>query len=74
MKVKDHHIVQLFLNMTAYYKHIWRKKAIPEHLHVSKKSQDNSDMHLDFKKRLQVFLLDPTFGNTEFYYFSVDQS
>ena len=56
------------------YLELWRKKAIPEHLHVSKKSQDNSDMHLDFKKRLQVFLLDPTFGNTEFYYFSVDQS
>jgi len=51
-----------------------KKKAIPEHLHFSKKSQDNSDMHLDFKKRLQVFLLDPTFGDREFYYFSVDQS
>ena len=31
-------------------------------------------MHLDFKKRLQVFLLDSSFGDIEFYYFSVDQS
>ena len=31
-------------------------------------------MHLDFKKWLQVFLLDPIFGDKEFYYFSVDQS
>ena len=34
--------------------------------------QDNSDMYLDFKKWLQVFLLDLGFGDTEFYYFSVD--
>ena len=31
-------------------------------------------MPLDFKKWLQVFLLDPSSGDTEFYYFSVDQS
>ena len=31
-------------------------------------------MQLDFKKEYQVFLLDPSFDNTEFYYFSVDQS
>ena len=36
--------------------------------------QDNSNMHLDFNKLLQVFLLDPSFGDTEFYYFPVDQS
>ena len=41
---------------------------------VFKKFQDNSDMHLDFKKWWQVLLLDPSFGDTEFYYFSVDQS
>ena len=51
------------------YLELWRKKAIPEHLHVSKKSQDNSDMHLDFKKRLQVFLLNGSFSDIEFYYF-----
>ena len=31
-------------------------------------------MPLDFKKWLQVFLLDPSSGDIEFYYFSVDQS
>ena len=36
-----------------------------------KKFQGNSDMHLDFKKLLQVFLLDPSFGDIEFYYFSI---
>ena len=28
-----------------------------------KKFQDNSDMYLDFKKWLQIFLLDPSFGD-----------
>ena len=46
---------------------------MPGHLNISKKIQDNSDMHLDFKKWLQVFLLNPSFDNTEFY-FSVDLS
>ena len=27
-------------------------------------------MHLDFKKGLQVFLLDPSFDSMQFYYFS----
>ena len=47
--------------------------------HISKKDnsiiffffkifQDNSDMHLDFKKWLQVFLLNGSFGGIEFYY------
>ena len=31
-------------------------------------------MHLDFAMWLQTFLLDLSFGDTEFYYFSVDQS
>jgi len=31
-------------------------------------------MHMDFKKGLQVFLLDSSFGYIEFYYFPVDQS
>ena len=39
-----------------------------------KKFQDNSDMDLEFKKWLQVFLLDSNFSDIEFYYFSVDQS
>ena len=41
-----------------------------------KKFQDNSDMHvhMDFKKCLQVFLLNGSFGKIEFYNFSVDQS
>ena len=30
-------------------------------------------MHLDFKQWLQISLLDPTFGDIEFYHFSVDQ-
>ena len=30
-------------------------------------------MHLDFKKWLQVFLLDPSFGDIGFYDFSIDQ-
>ena len=41
---------------------------------LSKKFQANSDMPLDFKKWLQVFPLDPSSGDIEFYYFSVDQS
>ena len=39
IKVKDPHILQLFLNMAAPQKHIWSsggKKAIPEHLYFSK--------------------------------------
>ena len=31
-------------------------------------------MHLDFKKLFQVFVLDPSFGDKEFCYFSVKQS
>ena len=38
-----------------------------------KKFQDNSDMHLDVKKWLQGFLLDPNFADIEFYYFSVSE-
>ena len=30
-------------------------------------------MHLDFNKWLQAFLLDPSFGEIEFYNFAVDQ-
>ena len=63
--------------MTAHYKYVWSsggKKPISEFLYFSKNFQDNFDMHLDFAKWLQVFLLDPSFGNIEFYYFSVDQS
>ena len=33
------------------------------------KLQDNSDTDLDFKKWLQVFLLNGSFGDTEFCYF-----
>ena len=39
-----------------------------------KKFQDNSEMHLGFKNWLQVFLLNGSFGEIEFYNFSVDQS
>ena len=35
---------------------------------VFKKFQDNSDTHLDFKKWSQVFLLNGSFGDTEFYF------
>ena len=34
-----------------------------------KKFQDNSDMCQDFKKWLQIFLLNDSFGDVEFYYF-----
>ena len=53
LKVRNHHLVQLFLNMAAHQKHIWsfgEEKSIPRHLYFSKKFQDNSDIHLDFKK------------------------
>ena len=46
--------------MTAHYKHIWSsggKKSNTWAFVVFKKFQDNCDMHLDFKKWLQVFLL-----------------
>ena len=36
---------------------------------IFQKFQDNSDMHLDFKKLLQVFLLNGSFSDIEFYYF-----
>ena len=39
-----------------------------------KKFKDNSDVHLDFNRGLQVFLLNGSFGVTDFYIFSVDQS
>ena len=38
-----------------------------------KNFQDNSDMHLDYKKSLQVFLLNGSFDDIEFHYFSFDQ-
>ena len=31
-------------------------------------------MYVDFKKQLLVFLLDPNFGDIDFYYFPVAQS
>ena len=34
-----------------------------------KKFQDNSDMHLDFKKLLEVFLLNDSFGDKGFNFF-----
>ena len=40
----------------------------------SKKFQDNSDMYMDFKNWLQVFLLNGSVGDIEFQNFSVDQS
>ena len=49
-----------------------RKKRNTWEFVFFKKFQDSSDKHLDFKKWLQVFLFDPSFGDTEFYYFSVD--
>ena len=57
------------------YLELWRKKKSNIWAFVFfKKFQDNSDMHLDFKKWLQVFLLNYSSGDLEFYYFSVDQS
>ena len=35
-----------------------------------KNFQDNSDMHLDFNRGLQVFLLNGSFDDTDFYNFS----
>ena len=37
-----------------------------------KNFQNNSDIYLDFKRWLQVFLSNGSFGDIEFYYFSVD--
>ena len=48
---------------------LWRKKSNTWAFVFFKKFQDNCDMHLDFKKWLQVFLLNGTFTDTEFYYF-----
>ena len=53
----------------------WPKKTISTWVFVFfKKLQDNSAMYLDFKKWLQVFLLNASLGDIEFYNFSVDQS
>ena len=38
-------------------------------IHVFKKIQDNSNIHLGFLKQLQVFLLNGSFSDIEFYYF-----
>ena len=49
IKVKNHHIVQLFLKIGCSletYLEPWRKKAVLGDLFF----QDNSDTHLDFKK------------------------
>ena len=51
------------------YLELWRKKKQYLGICIFQK-MDNSD----FKKWLQVFLLNPSFGDIEFYYFSVDQS
>ena len=74
--IKDHHSPVVFKHGSSLeiYLALWRKKAIPGPLYFSKKFQENYDMGLGFKKRLQVFLLNGNFGDTEFYYFSVDQS
>ena len=65
-----------FLNMTAHWKLIWSsgEKINNWSFLFFRKFQDNSDVPLEFKKWLQAFLLDPSLGDMEFYYFSVDQS
>ena len=58
------------------YLGLWRKKKKSNTwpFVFFEKFPDNSDMHLDFKKWLQVFLLNGSFGDIEFCRFSVDQS
>ena len=56
------------------YLELWPKKSNTWAFVFFKKFQVNSNTHLDFKKCLQVFLLNGSFGDIEFYYFSVDQS
>ena len=56
------------------YLELWRKKREYVAFVFFKKFKDNSDMHLDFNRGLQVFLLNGSFGDTDFYIFSVDQS
>ena len=48
---------------------LWRKKSISRHLYFFRKFQDNSNVHLEFKKWLQVFLLNGNFSDIKFYYF-----
>ena len=69
MKAKDHHTVQLFLNNLESYLELWRKKHYLGTQQFSKKFQDNSNVHLDFKKWYQVFLLNGSFSDIEFYYY-----
>ena len=55
----------------------WSSEGRKQYLSIcikKKKNQENSGMHLNNQKWLQVFLLDPSFGDIEFYYSSVDQS
>ena len=56
------------------YLEVWSKISNNWAFIVFKKFQDNTDMHLDFKKWLQGFLLNGSFDDIQFYYFSVDQS
>ena len=64
--------------MVSSLKHIWSsgggKKGNTWTFVFFKKFQDNSAMHQDFEKWFKVFLLNGSFGDTEFYYFPVDQS
>ena len=57
--------------MAAYQKHKWSFGEEEQHwaFLFFKTFHDNSDMHLDFKKWLQVFLLNGSISDIEFYYF-----
>ena len=53
----------------ARHLELWKRISKLGHLYFSKKFQNNSVMHLDFKKWLQVFLLNGSFSDIEFYYY-----
>ena len=57
--------------MAAHYNHIWSSggKSNTWTFVFFKKFQDNSNVHLDFKKWLQVLLLNGSFSDIEYYYF-----
>ena len=67
--MKNNQAVQLFLNLGTQ-KHVWSfgKKSNTWAFVFFKKFQDNSDMHLDFKNWLQIFLLTDNLSDKEFYY------
>ena len=74
MRLKWADILGKGTDLFSTYLELWRKKSNTWAFVFFKKFQDNSDVHLDFKKWLQVFLLNGSFGDIEFYFSSFKEA